>query len=106
MYLVFIDSHTGPIIDLNSDFDLSWAENNPPGFQYGNGCGPGGLVFSPSTGFLNDYARCNPAEDRAVLFSFMYDGHVDANELIEEDPYLKGKSEIIKELLSDFDFQF
>ena len=96
----------GSLIDPNSTFELSWAENNPPDFEYGDGCGSGGLNFAPSDGFLNNYARCDPSEDRAVLFSFMYDRHSAAKALIEQDPYLKGKSEIIKDMLSAFNFQF
>ena len=96
-----------PIINATSEYETSWSALNPPGFAYGDGCViTSGLNSSPSTGFINDYSRCKPFEDRAIVFSFLYAKYGQLQLLRESDSFLDGKAEFIEDYLSDYSFDF
>ncbi len=90
----------------SSEFEMNWKSLNPPNFVYGSGCSSGGDIIDYSEGFFNKYAQCNPIEDRAVHFAFYYAKRNKVIGIINEDTYIDGKINFLKDLLSEYEFNF
>lgn len=69
--------------------DAEWERINPRSFRYGDTASP------IQAGFINDYAKTNPAEDKASVFEYLM-GHPD--ELCArgaDDPLLMAKARLL-----------
>lgn len=69
--------------------DPEWERINPGSFRYGD---PSSVI---QAGFVNDYAKTNPAEDKASVFEYLMSSPVELCARGADDPLLMAKVRLL-----------
>jgi hypothetical protein len=84
-----------------------WKNANAPGVNYGTAApaakpGQHNWASHPAPGFISDYSLTAIPEDRAELFAALMTNNLTLRTLLQRDPYLATKTQMLKDELHQF----
>lgn len=84
-----------------------WQKANAPGVNYGSAApaakpGRANWASHPAPGFISDYSLSAVPEDRAELFAALMTNNLTLRTLLQRDPFLAKKTQMLKDELQRF----